>query len=141
MSTKENIIAKSLSRAHAALTRDLQKLQEAADADQIADVLARLRDTKKHIAEHFRLEEQGGYMDALGKREPRLDNVIAHLRDEHGRLAQSLHALVGEARTSASVSAEFREKVRAWIGQVHSHEQREDELVQNAFNLDLAAED
>jgi hypothetical protein len=141
MTTKENTIAKALCRAHAALIEDLRKLREAAEAGDIEEVRARLRATQKHIAEHFRFEEQGGYMDTVKKREPRLGHVIGQLHDEHRLLAQSLHGLIGEARASTTVSEAFRDKVRAWIEQVHAHEEREDKLVQDAFNLDLSAED
>jgi DNA-binding transcriptional ArsR family regulator len=141
---KKTSIAEALSRAHAALLEDLRKLEEAASPgsrDGLAEIRARLGATQAHIAEHFRFEEENGYLDALKKREPRLERTIRQLAEEHRQLAQSLAALVGEARAATSLGDKFREKTREWIERVRQHEHHENDLVQNAFNLDIGAED
>jgi hypothetical protein len=102
---------------------------------------ARLDATHRHIMEHFRFEEQNGYMDTVRKREPRLERSIEHLAEEHWQLAQSLNALIEQARSATSCDQAFRDQVRTWVEQVRQHEVRENELVQDAFNLDIGAED
>jgi hypothetical protein len=49
--------------------------------------------------------------------------------------------LVAEARAVTALDEPFRGKVRAWGERVRQHEARENDLVQDAFNWDIAAED
>src|SRR5262249_7353893 len=86
MERAEPSIAESLTRAHAALLEDLRKLAEATrppTSEELAELRARLGATRAHLAEHFRFEEQNGYMDVVRKREPRLERTIQQLAGEH----------------------------------------------------------
>jgi hemerythrin-like domain-containing protein len=142
--TTQNSVAEALSRAHAALLQDLRTLEEAvrpSSGEGLPELRARLGATHTHIAEHFRFEEQNGYMDAVRKREPRLERTVQQLAEEHRQLTQSLDALIGEARTAANLDDSFRERVVAWVEEVRQHEIRENDLVQDVFNLDIGAED
>jgi len=140
----ESSVAEALGRAHAALLDDLRQLEEAvrrASGEGVAELRTRLDATRRHIAEHFRFEEQSGYMDAVRKQEPRLARTIDQLADEHGQLAQSLEALIRESAAAKSTGAALRDGVRSWVEHVRQHEARENDLVLDAFNLDLSAED
>jgi DNA-binding transcriptional ArsR family regulator len=144
MGRTEPSVAEALARAHAALLEDLRKLEEAArpaSGEGLAELRARLSATQTHVTEHFRFEEQNGYMDAVRKREPRLERTIQQLAEEHRQLAQSLAVLLEQARAATSLDDPFREAVRRWIERVREHEARENDLVQDAFNLDIGAED
>jgi hypothetical protein len=144
MSTTGNSIAEALGRAHAALLEDLRQLEEAtrpAAGEAIGALRARLDATSAHLLKHFGFEEHNGYMDAVRKREPRLEREARHLADEHPELAQSLEVLGGRAQALASLWDSLREEVRSWIERVRRHEARENDLVQDAFNWDIAAED
>jgi predicted PilT family ATPase len=144
MGTTETSVAETLTRAHEALLEDLRKLAEAvrpASTEGLAELRARLDATRGHIAEHFRFEEQNGYMDAVRKREPRLERTIQQLADEHRELLQSLDAVIEEARAAPGLDGTLREEVRQWGEAVRRHEVRENDLVQDAFNLDIGAED
>jgi hypothetical protein len=137
-------LAEALGRAHAVLEADLGKLDEAAGADSgesLVDVRVWLAATHARLIEHFRFEEAGGYMREVRKREPRLEKVIHELGGQHRELKASLEALIEEAAAATRVHDTFREKIRAWIAKVKHHEARENEIVQNAFNLDIDAED
>jgi hypothetical protein len=126
------------------LQEDLGKLENDVRSDAVANVAelrTRLGATYTHICEHFRFEEQNGYMDEVRKREPRLERIVQELGEEHRVLRQSLDALNAEARLATNVDEAFREKVRTWIERVRRHEARENALVQDAFNWDVAAED
>jgi hypothetical protein len=144
MGRTETSVAEALRRAHAALLEDLRKLDEAvraASGEGLTKLTARLGATRTHIAEHFRFEEQNGYMDAVRKREPRLGRTIQRLAEEHRQLAQSLDALIEQARVAMGLDEAFREEVRTWVERVRRHEVRENDLVQDAFNRDVSAED
>jgi hypothetical protein len=134
----------ALARAHAALLENLRKLDEATrpgSAEGLPELCARLAATQVHLLEHFRFEEQNGYMDAVRQREPRLERAVQELAEEHRQLAQSLAALLEKARAATSPDATVRQAVRDWVERVRRHEARENDLVQDAFDVDIGAED
>jgi hypothetical protein len=144
MAKRETSIAESLSRAHQALRNDLRKLEECIDSllgQNLPLVRAHLGTTRTHLLDHFRFEEKNGYMDKVRKDVPRLEREIKRLAEEHRELAQALDALIGKAKELTNLDHPFRDEIRQWIVTVGRHETREDELVQDAFNLDIGAED
>jgi hypothetical protein len=144
MAKTESSVADALRLAHQALMDDLRQLEEAAGlhADKgLHELRARTETTRTHIAEHFRCEEQDGYMAALRKREPRLEHVIQQLAQEHRELLQDLDAVAQDAQAATNLSTTMRGKLKTWVKRVRQHEAHENDLVQNAYNLDLAAED
>jgi len=137
-------LVESLRTVHASLLEDLRKLGEAVKArsgEGPAELAARLTETHAHLTEHFRFEEENGYMDTVREREPRLERAIEHLAEEHRQLKESLEMLLTEARIARAMEAAFRTRVREWVKRVRQHEVRENELIEDAFNLDLGAED
>jgi hypothetical protein len=131
----------ALLRAHRALLGDLQALQQATQprrGGQPAELAACLDRTRGDLAEHFRFEEENGYLGAVLQLHPHLARVVGRLAEEHGELLRSLDALRAEAGGPDGVP---REKVIRWIRSVRLHERRENILVQDAFCLDLSAED
>jgi len=134
----------AMSQAHAALSEALENLEAVVrpeSGEGLPELCARLGATLAHVTEHFQLEEQNGYMDAVRKREPRLEREVWHLAREHGELTRSLNALIREACTATNLSDSLRAQVRAWVERIRQHERRETDLVQDAFNLDVSAED
>jgi hypothetical protein len=103
------------------------------------DLSIRLDRTRAHLAEHFRFEEENGYLAGVLERAPHLERAIHHLREEHGELLRSLDALGAEARGAAA--RDVRAGVLEWIRQARKHERSENVLVQDAYNIDLTAED
>ena len=143
MKTKKSSLAEALRRAHAALLDDLRKLEQAtrpAGGDGAADLRARLRLTRAHLAEHFRFEEQDGYLDPVRQREPRLERTIARLAGEHRWLVHSLKLLIREAGDTIT-SEGIGKRIRAWVRSVRRHEAEERDLVQDAFNTDIGTKD
>ena len=137
-------VAEALGRAHKALLVDLRGLEHAVrswEAPVAAEMHLRLERLRAHLTEHFRFEEEDGYLDGVVKREPHRRGVVQQLLEEHGQLARCLDALVEATVTDAPLDGSFRDKLRAWVAQVRHHESRENGLVQDAFNLDTAAED
>lgn len=144
METTKNSVAESLGEAHVALLDDLRDLEYAVrpfSGDDLAGLRARLATVLAHITEHFRFEERNGYMDVVRKREPRLARTIEQLAEEHGQLRQSLEVVIGQASIATSLNNSLRENIWAWITHVRQHEDCENDLVQDAFNLDISAED
>jgi hypothetical protein len=134
----------ALLRAHRALMADLRQLREAAlgaGDDRPAEIASRLEDVQAVLLEHFQLEEEDGYMGAVLKLHPHLDRTVQHLHGQHRELLGGLGSLLAEAQAAPALTDQFRAKVGAWAGQVRRHERSENLLIQDAFNLDLAAED
>ena len=144
MSSIDTSLAGDLGRAHAALLRDLQDLESAIGLSANASLrylIARLRATRAHIQEHFSFEEQNGYMDVVWKREPRLERAIDDLAREHAQLRASLDKMIEQASTAAGIDDGLRENIYAWLTHVRQHEERENDLVQDAFELDIGTTD
>jgi hypothetical protein len=96
---------------------------------------------QSHVTEHFRFEKQNGYMDAVRKREPRLERAVQQLAEEHRDLARSLTARREQAETVTNLDDRFREVVRGCLDRIRQHEARENQVAQDAFNLDISTED
>jgi hypothetical protein len=137
-------VGEAFGRAHAKLLTDLRQLEKAVLSESgqgLMHLHARLARTYNDVAAHFRFEEQDGYMAAVRKREPRLERAIQELAGEHAQLSESLNVLMVKARVATTLDDELRQQLRAWVERVREHEARENQLVQGAFNLDIAGED
>jgi hemerythrin len=144
MERTESSVAEALRQAHLALLADLRELELAeppSSGDGLAELRAQLGEVHAHITEHFRFEEQNGYMDALRKREPRFERAIEQLAEEHRQLRQSLESLIRQSTAAASLDQTLREQIRQWIKRVRQHEVRENDLVQDVFDLDIGTND
>jgi hypothetical protein len=133
----------ALLRAHRALAEDLRGLESARTTagGSPAALAARLERTRGDLAEHFRFEEDNGYLRGVLERNPHLDRAILHLGQEHRKLLQSLDDLRAEVGAAAVVTDELWNKVAGWVRRVRRHERSENILVEDAYNLDLSAED
>jgi len=105
------------------------------------ELRVRLEKVRTHLLDHFRFEEDGGYMEPVLKEEPRLDAEVKNLLDEHIQLARGLDAIVEEFREAEALQELLCEKVRDWLKLVHRHEAHENRLVQEVFLTDQATGD
>jgi hemerythrin-like domain-containing protein len=136
MNTPERSFVDALHDAHTALLRDLQELEKAVaptSSEGPAELGIRLGKVQTHLADHFRFEEEGGYMAPVLKEEPRLSGRIQELLAEHSQMAQTLEAIIEEVSRGPTVQDASRQKVHAWLGKVRHHETRENDLVQEAY--------
>ncbi len=127
----------ALLEAHRALVEDLRDLEATRATDQPEGLAARLERTRNQLAEHFRFEEQNGYLASVLERYPHLKGPVQHLVGEHRHLLRSLDELRGEVQQASLPAGDLGQRVAAWIRQVRRHERRENVLVEDAFNLDL----
>jgi hypothetical protein len=144
MAESQANVRDALLAAHRALLKDLQGFQAAAhalSAEPLTDLLSSIGRTREHLAEHFRLEEQNGYMAGVLLREPHLQRAVDRLAAEHGELLGSLDELRAEAEAAQATLAALRLKAARWVQRVRRHERSENALLQDAFTVDLNAED
>jgi hypothetical protein len=138
MQNQQPSIVEALARAHKALSEDLQGLEAPGPA---AEMAARLERAQTHLAEHFRFEEQNGYMDGVLKVRPQAERAVRELLQEHRDLARGLGTLLATAKAGRAEPESLAEQVREWVKAVRRHEADETRLVEETFNQDLAAED
>ncbi len=144
MDKPETTPAETLAQAHATLREELGRLERAAHAPSDAMPLELRNDLERVrtcLAEHFRIEEENGYLSTVLKSLPHLERPARRLLEEHRLLAHSLDALLAEAGHPPRAGTALRGQVLAWIEQVRAHETRENLLVEDAFNLDLGTDD
>jgi hypothetical protein len=136
MESSQPTFAEALNAAHTALLIDLRDLDEAArsaSGEGSAELGTYLGKVRTHLLEHFRFEEQDGYMAPVLKEEPRLGPAIQELLAEHGQLARVLDALIQEVGASRRLEGVLLERVRGWVKQVRHHETQENNLVYEAY--------
>jgi hypothetical protein len=144
MAGRESKASDVLIRSHQMLLEDLRRLDQGARPSRGTtdeDLQKWLAEARGHLADHFRVEEENGYLNAERTREPRLERSAAGLAEEHRQLTQRLEELVKLAQQSSRLDENLLQEVRGWVASVRQHEIRENDLVQDAYNLDLGAED
>jgi hypothetical protein len=121
-------------RLHETLCREV-------DAQASADQLA--KDLCRQIFEHFRHEE-AGYLEEVKRRAPWLADAATVLQGQHRQLRQTLASIVAQLDRPQltpvermAVSAEFDN----FVVQFQLHEDRENELLQEAFDRDVGNKD
>lgn len=141
MSTNTTSFNKLLYDAHKALMRDLQDLLSETGEMPHAVLHSRLLRTKHDLAKHFRLEEEGGYLESLRSQQPHLNTAIDMLVDEHHKLLTSLDEILANLNQPEPQLADVREQCHRWVHEVRSHEIRENDLIQDAFLHDCGSGD
>jgi Hemerythrin HHE cation binding domain len=135
---------RALSEAQQALLDDLRYLGHLihvpSDAS-VAEVRQHLNTAYTHLCLHFRLEEQGGYFNNVQEMKPRLERALCELVAQHHELRRSLDSLRAEAARATAIDDAMRGKIRAWIDRFLAHETRENDVAQDAVDLDLGAGD
>lgn len=137
-------IADEMRRAHVNLMRGLRDLRAAVrsqSSESLLGVRSRLGAVREQVAEHFRMEEQGGYMDVVRQRQPRLERAAEHLAAEHEELLHALDELIRTAGQATSLTPSLGDAIEAWAEGIRGHEDRENQLIEDAFDLDLGPGD
>lgn len=143
MATRNHFTA-AIDDAHLQFYADLRKLEEAVRPSSRAsreEVREELRLARTHTSEHFRLEEKSQWMDQVRKRGPNLERSVERLREEHREFLEALDTLIEVVQTAAGLDNVLREKIHKWIERVRRHETQEDDLIQEAYMLDLGSGD
>jgi len=137
-------LIEALRKAHVALLQDLQGLETAVRsraANTATEMKQRLVKTQDHLTAHFRFEEEDGYLNVVLQEQPHFERVVHELLAEHRHLEQTLNQLVTDAGQTSLLPSTFAAKVCAWIQELRHHETREDRLVLECLNTEIAAED
>lgn len=136
-------LAEAMEREHAELGRQLRNVFEATKASNLwgARLAPCLESIRGHLLEHFRFEEQDGYMEAVVQSQPHQKKIVERLLEEHRALDATLQELIATARTTAELGAPFAEKIKEWLDRMHRHEAEENRLVLTNVNQDEGTKD
>ena len=122
---------------------------EAADADpsaagQTADLRQPLQALRDYLPSHFRMEEQGGFIEESLARMPRLAEAAKGVLAEHPRLLEELDRLI-ESLPVADISrlqrADLEVGFERFCHHLLTHERNENAVVQEGYNEDLGLVD
>ena len=111
---------------------------------RLAEMLVQLRD---QLAMHFSLEEAYGYFDDPISAAPRLCQQADVLRQQHEELFRTLGEIAQHALRAADGQPSGEDStgiVSAYLDfhkQLQTHEKRENQLIQDAFNQDIGVGD
>jgi hemerythrin len=129
---------------HRELEREVGQLRnllatppQAIERPALFDVVDRLCTT---LGRHFRYEEQGGYLAQVVSRFPNWSAEVEHLRQQHGELRHEIgeaRGLLEEETDWAQQALEIHRRLNDWVAKLASHQDRENRLYQEAFNLDV----
>jgi hypothetical protein len=129
------------SRLFLAELEDLEKYLGPDKRLRTAEIGARLNALRLRLKDEFRNEERDGYLPDVLARAPQLGRNAEKLLGEHADLTRSLEDLVARVRAAEHLDDNLRERLRAWIQRLREHESAENVLVEDAFNVECAAED
>lgn len=130
-----------LRQAHSELLADLKQLGSETKDWGLAPLHTNLLKARQDLVNHFRLEEENGYLDSVREREPCLEHTVAKLAREHRKLLQELDDILAQLEQPQPVLESLHRHVRMWVHNVRGHEIRENDLIQDAFVYDLGAGD
>jgi iron-sulfur cluster repair protein YtfE (RIC family) len=127
---------------HRALNTLLDEIEQAsADAATAAETLPpRLHTLHERLADHFETEEEGGLFEQILELAPEQAHECEKLCNEHQGLLTRVDALrTADAETRADPG--WGASVRAVLGELNSHESRENELLSRVLDGSTEAQD
>jgi iron-sulfur cluster repair protein YtfE (RIC family) len=139
-------------REHVALRQGLEALERllrelvdelraghAAEA-RISAAQGSLESLGSQLREHFALEERGGYFSEALAVAPRLSRRADALLREHAAFLErlgNLREMAFESRAPGDLWSAIEEGLRELAADLRAHEERENELILQAFDEDL----
>lgn len=103
-----------------------------------------LRSLRDHLAQHFSLEERGGFLEESVARMPRLGAAVAAVMGQHPVLLSELDRIIAGLPSSGDGSESWRQcgsDFEAFVTHMLEHERSENAVVQEGYNEDLGLVD
>ena len=135
---------------HFALRQQIRALEEVfAEPDGAAEEYARktqalLEGFDSALRDHFAVEEEGGYFADVLKVAPRLSRRAARLEQNHREFSERLEALLALVQYAIDARDAWERVatgVERFLRALRAHEDDENELVREAFMVDLGRGD
>ena len=127
-------------RIHQLLDDIQQLLHGLGNEGEREATLSKMNKILDYLAAQFELEEKDGYLAHVLEEFPNWHPQLQHLQQEH----RLLHQQFGEIRDrlsataeNSNIASELRRHLSDWIASFQQHQQREDDLLHEAFVLDV----
>jgi hypothetical protein len=118
--------------------------EPAATAPAAQSVGESLRALRDHLAEHFSLEERGGFLEESIARMPRLGAAVGAIMRQHPLLLAELDRIIAGLSSSGGEAESWRQAgsdFEAFTTHMREHERNENAVVQEGYNEDLGLVD
>jgi hypothetical protein len=148
--TRDRSSLNSFLKEHQELARRIAELRKWwTELDELGirkfgEMAFRVQELRDLLAEHFTEEERGGYLSSALTAAPQFAPQAATLCAQHPQFLERLDHLIGRLRDSEPTSTYWRasrSEVEQVIADLRQHEQRENAIVQAAFEQDLGTND
>ena len=109
-----------------------------------SEVVAQFQRLREELVEHFHYEEEGGFFKDVVERAPRYSEQIDELCQEHVQSLQDLDQMTHDAEVGEPTGEwwdDLSHRFHEFSNQLMNHEARENQLLQNAYGIDLGAND
>jgi hypothetical protein len=110
----------------------VQEIVDPASPKLIQRLTQELEGLAKHLSEHFRQEEAGGYLEEAVTRLPRLASLVDSLERQHPPLEKQLSVLIGCARAAQDIGT-LKRMFESFCTTLLAHEAAEDRVLEEAF--------
>jgi len=135
-----------IARQHIQIKALLDALSSRFDSSKTAtrNLVSLLNSLAVHLETHFELEEENDYFGYILSRAPRLSDRVDQLLQQHKTMRVDVDELVEMARQAFSEdgdTTEFASKFQRLRDQLLSHENAENEMLQEAYTCDLGGSD
>lgn len=117
-----------------------QSLAEPIREGERRETLEKMDQVLGYLAAQFELEEKDGYLEQVLETYPNWHPQLQHLQQEHHLLHKQFGEIrdrVSQTAVDSSLTNELRRHLNDWITSFQLHQQREDNLVHEAFVLDV----
>jgi len=106
----------------------------AATGETMRGLAVRIDSFKDRLEEHFRLEEDGGLLQAVADALPQAESDIRRIRAEHARMGAALDEVRRTARSAErAVAGALKSELERILIVIREHEREEDALVRRAL--------
>ena len=143
MTARMRIAGESVLEQHAALRRLMGEIQQLLGAPAGPETTQRLsvslEELLPRLEAHFAHEEDSGLFASIVERKPEAAHTCAHLVGEHGAFLTRVEQL-RQAAEGSSLD-ELRMPLAALVADLRAHEDVENELVNDALDGSVAAQD
>jgi iron-sulfur cluster repair protein YtfE (RIC family) len=114
--------------------------------ERLRELVRAIATLRVHLADHFRQEEMGGFLEEAVARMPRLGSAATDVLGQHPQLLADLDALVAQFGNvdDAPCAEAWRQThlaFEAFMRHMQAHERAENAVVQQGYNEDLGLDD
>jgi hypothetical protein len=139
MTKTERPISEKVLRAHREIDGELKRLEEViapSGFPGMGSLHTNLDKAYSLLIEHFRIEEEEGYMTEVLKKAPNTDRIVRDLQEQHKTLSHTLGDLMDDVKIMEAELEKLCAKLREWIEMAQAHELRESSLLTEVFGAD-----